>query len=442
MNLIVIFISCISIFNLVFARNITIHPISFSKIEMIYLDQAFYSCKNENMKRFKKVNVGTLNISDKAKEYVNQALDANRLSYGPFLKKFETKFAEKHEACFAQVSNSGTSSLLIALQALKEFHGWNDEDEVIVPAVTFVATPNVVIHNKMQPVFVDVEPNYYEIDPAKIEEKITPKTRAIMVVHLFGQPCDMSPIWDLAQKYNLKIIEDSCETMFARYKGKMVGTLGDIGCFSTYVAHLLTTGVGGLSVTNNPDYAVIMRSLLNHGRDSIYISIDDDDNLTGEQLKEVIGKRFSFVSIGHSFRLTELEGALGVAQMEELEGIVAQRRKNAAYLIKGLKKLEDVLQLPKTRLDTEHSFMMFPIVLKKEKKIDCVNFLEQQGIETRDMLPLINQPIYKKMFKIKKGDYPIADWINENGFYIGCHQDLIQEDLDYMIGTIKKYFEK
>lgn len=440
MNLIVIFISCVAIFNLVFARDITIHPISFSKVEMIYLNQALYSCKNENVKRSKKVNVGTLNISDKAKEYVNQALDSNRLSYGPFLKKFETSFAVKHEASFAQVSNSGTSSLHIALQALKEFHGWNDEDEVIVPAVTFVATPNVVIHNKMQPVFVDIEPNYYEIDPAKIEEKITPKTRAIMVVHLFGQPCDMSPIWNLASKYNLKIIEDSCETMFARYKGKMVGTLGDIGCFSTYVAHLLTTGVGGLSVTNNPDYAVIMRSLLNHGRDSIYISIDDDDNLTGEQLKEVIGKRFSFVSIGHSFRLTELEGALGVAQMEELEGIVAQRRKNAAYLINGLKDLEGVLQLPKIRQDTEHSFMMFPIVLKKEKKVDCVNFLEQQGIETRDMLPLINQPIYKNMFKIKKGDYPIADWINENGFYVGCHQDLTQDDLDYMICKIKEYF--
>lgn len=425
------------------SRSIKIQPVKFTQKETSYLEQAInylnqavLTYKNSS----KKIEVGTLNISDKAKEYVNQALNSNRLSYGPFLKKFEALFAKAHESKFALVSNSGTNSLQVALQALKEFHNWSDGDEVIVPAVTFIATSNIVLHNKMVPVFVDVEENYYELNPALIEEKITPRTRAIIPVHLFGQPCDMNPICEIAKKYNLKIIEDSCETMLARYKGKMVGTLGDIGCFSTYIAHLLTTGVGGLSVTNNPDYAIIMRSLLNHGRDSIYISIDDDDNVSHEKLKEIIAKRFSFISVGHSCRLTELEGALGVAQMEDLPAIVEKRRCNAVYLLKGLKELELYIQLPYTRAETEHSFMMFPLVLRKEAKEKLVNYLEENGIETRDMLPLINQPIYQKLFKLNPIDYPIADWVNKNGFYIGCHQDLTQDDLDYIIDTIKSYF--
>ena len=387
------------------------------------------------------IGVGTFSFGKNARAYIDQIFYTKRLSYGPFLKQFESLFAKTHESKFCVSSNSGTSSLQVALQALKEIHDWQDGDEVIVPAVTFVATSNIVLHNNMNPVFVDVDPDYYELDPALIEQAITPKTRAIIPVHLFGQPCDMDPIRAIAQKHNLKIIEDSCETMLAKYKGESVGNLGDIGCFSTYVAHLLITGVGGLATTSNPEYAIKMRSLVNHGRDSIYMSIDDDKNISNDQLKEVIARRFSFVSIGHSFRITELEGALGLAQLEELDSIVAKRRANAAYLTKHLKDLQSYIQLPKIRKDTEHSFMMFPIVIKNMPKTKLVNYLEEHGIETRDMLPLINQPIYVKKFGIKKGDYPVADWINENGFYVGCHQDLTQEDLDYIVAIIHNFFK-
>jgi len=388
------------------------------------------------------VPVGALKITEKAKQYVNQVLDSNRLSYGPFLQKFERDFAHIHECKFGLVSNSGTSSLQIALQALKELHDWQDGDEVLVPAVTFIATSNIVLHNRMLPVFVDIEPDYYEIDPALIEAKITPRTRAIIVVHLFGQPCDMDPIQAIAQKYNLNIIEDSCETMFARYKGKMVGNLGDIGCFSTYIAHLLTTGVGGLSTTNNPDYAIKMRSLLNHGRDSIYISIDDDDSTDEATMHEIIAKRFAFVSVGHSFRITEMEGALGVAQLETKDEMIQKRKANATYLTKQLRLFENHLQLPKIRPETDHVFMMYPLVLKHEPKRKMVQFLEKYGIETRDMLPLICQPIYKKMFNIQEGQYPIADWVNANGFYVGCHQELTREDLDHIVTVIDAYYNR
>lgn len=388
------------------------------------------------------IGVGTLNLSDKAKEYVNQVLESNRLSYGPFLKKFETEFAKMHNAKFCVSSNSGTSALQVALQALKIYHNWSDGDEVIVPATTFVATSNIVLHNNMTPVFVDVEDEYYELDPTLLEQKITEKTRAIIVVHLFGQPCDMDPILEIAKKYNLRIIEDSCETMLATYKGRLVGTLGDIGCFSTYIAHLATTGVGGLSTTNNPEYAVLMRSLVNHGRDSIYISIDDDNGLTSEQLKEVIDRRFSFIYPGHSFRITELEGAIGVAQLEDLPHAIYKRRQNAQYLTDKLSDLKDKLQVPAIRPQTEHSFMMYPIVLLEEAKRDLVNYLENNGIETRDMLPLINQPVYKKLLNICAKDYPVSEWIVKNGFYVGCHQDLSQEHLDYISDLIHNYYNQ
>lgn len=389
-------------------------------------------------KRF--IGVGTLRISEKQKHYVNQVLDSNRLTYGPFTKKFESEFSSLHECKFGVMSNSGTSALHIAIAALKEIHNWKDGDEIIVPAVTFVATSNTVIHNNLKPVFVDVQKDYYGIDPNLIEDKITSRTKAIIPVHLVGMPCDMDPIKKIAVKHGLKIIEDSCETMFANYKGKRVGSLGDIACFSTYIAHLITTGVGGINTTNNQEYAIALRSLMNHGRDSIYICIDDDKGKNKKELKEIIARRFNFVKLGHSFRATEMEAALGIAQLETWSDMIQKRRQNGKYLTEGLSKFGDNVQLPKIREGCEHSFMMYPLVLRKEKKERAVNYLENNGIETRDLLPLINQPIYKKLFGIDANDYPVADWINNNGFYIGCHQDLTQSDLDYVIDIFKGLF--
>ena len=238
------------------------------------------------------IGVGTQIINDKAKKYINEILESKRISYGPFLKKFEQEFAKIHGAKFAIASSSGTSALQVAIQGLKELNDWKDGDEIIVPSVTFVATMNIVLHNNLKPVIIDVDKNYYEINPELIEEKITKRTRAIIPVHLFGQPCDMEPIMKIAKKHNLKVIEDSCETMFAKYKGKFTGTFGEIGCFSTYVAHLISTGVGGINTTNDPLLAVKLRSLFNHGRDAIYISIDDVKNKSDKEFKEIIQKRF------------------------------------------------------------------------------------------------------------------------------------------------------
>ncbi len=386
------------------------------------------------------IGVGTFKTSDKARSYVNQVLDSERLSYGPFTQKFERIFAAKHDSRHGVMTASGTCALLIGLAALKNKYGWKDGDEVIVPAVTFVATSNIVLQLNMKPVLVDVDPVYYELNPDLIEEAITPRTRAIIPVHLFGCPCDMDPIMVIANKHDLRVIEDSCETMFAKYKGQSVGSFGDVGCFSTYVAHILITGIGGLCTTNEADLAVNIRSLMNHGRDSIYLNIDDDKNKSKEEMEMIVKRRFSFVQMGYSFRVTELEGALGLAQIEDHEEMMIRRRANAHFLMEKLSYLNDRIQLPTIRPESDHSFMMFPIVLQHEKKEKFVNYLESVGIETRDMLPLTNQPYYTNDLGIVEDDYPEAKKINDNGFYVACHQDLSESEKDYIVAKFDDYF--
>jgi dTDP-4-amino-4,6-dideoxygalactose transaminase len=348
--------------------------------------------------------------------------------------------ASAHGCRFGIMTNSGTSSLQIALAALKDRYGWHDGDEVIVPAVTFIATSNVVLQNNMKPVFVDVDPVFYEIDPNKIEAAISPKTRCIIPVHLFGCPCDMRPILTIAERHNLRIIEDSCETMFARLNGTSVGSFGDVACFSTYVAHILTTGVGGLCTTNDPDLAVRLRSLMNHGRDSIYLNIDDDDDKSEKEKELIIQRRFRFVQMGFSYRTTEMEAAIGVAEYEIHPEMMKRRLANANYLIENLKPFEDRLQLPTRRKDADHAFMMFPVVLKEAEKRDIVNYLEANSVETRDMLPVTNQPFYKKVLNLNEDDYPVAKWINRSGFYFACHHNLSSIEREYIVEVFRRYF--
>lgn len=386
------------------------------------------------------IGVGTFKVTDKMRDYVNESLDNERISYGPMSRKLEAQFAKMHDCKFAVLSNSGTSSLQVALQTLKELHGWKDGDEVLVPSVTFVATVNIILHNNMTPILVDVEHDMYGMEPVLVERAVTDRTRAMIPVHLFGMPCNMSALSSIAKAHDLKVLGDSCETMLVRHRGVSCGAWGDIVCFSMYVAHLLTAGVGGIATTNNPDYAAVMRSLVNHGRDGIYISIDDDEGLTNSQLKEVISRRFNFERIGHSYRITELEAALALAQLDDLHKMIETRQQNAGRLTAALWDLNDVLQLPTIRPRTDSSFMMMPLVLKHETKENLVAFLEEHGVETRDMLPLTNQPCYKGMWN--PDDYPVATWINESGFYCGVHHALTYNDIDLISDLIHDYFQR
>jgi perosamine synthetase len=387
------------------------------------------------------VPVGGFEATDRTRDLVGQVLDSGRLSYGPMTREFEKRFAAMHDCRHAVFCNSGTSALHIAIACLKEAGGWQDGDEVIVPALTFVATSNMVLTNGLTPVFVDVAPATYNIDSAQIEAAISERTRAIMPVHLFGQPCEMDPILEIAHRHGLRVVEDSAETMFARYKGRSVGAFGDVGCFSTYIAHLLVTGVGGFATTNSDEHAVVLHSLLNHGRDSIYLNIDDRGHTAAERLKIAEG-RFRFVRFGHSFRATELEAAVGLAQLDDMPELIRRREENAGYLIDRLGLFENELQLPSWPDYVDHVFMMFPIVIRdsKTRKGDLVSHLEENGVETRDMVPLLNQPIYKERFGDIEGRFPTAKRVNESGFYVGCHPYLEEEQLDHVVRQVEGFF--
>ena len=383
------------------------------------------------------VTLGIFKASDRARQLVNQVLDTGRISYGPLSKQFEDEFSAMHGCKYGVVSNSGTSSLHVAVQAIKELYGLMNGYEVLVPAITFVATVNVLLHNGLRPVLVDVEPQYYGMDVNDAERKTTNRTVMMMPVHLFGMPCQIDALRIHAKSKSMFIVEDSCEVMFVGLNGKPVGSWGDVGCFSTYVAHLMSTGVGGIATTNSPNIAAKMRSLVNHGRDGIYLSIDDD-NVSSTKLKEVASKRFRFESIGHSFRITELEAALAVAQLEDKDVMLRARRENAGALSEALCEMEDTLQLPHVRPNAEHAYMMYPIVLRRGNKWALCNYLEERGIETREMLPLIGQPCYAGRWTEK--EYPVAANINKNGFYVGCHQGLTTEDMVYVAENIRAFF--
>ncbi|MDP3735688.1 MAG: DegT/DnrJ/EryC1/StrS family aminotransferase [bacterium] len=395
-------------------------------------------------RRAQQIGTGGAVISPYAKRLVNRVLDSGRLSYGPYLKRFEREFARMHDRRFGIVCSSGTAALQIALHALKEHDRWKDGDEVLVPAVTFIATSNVVLHNNLRPVFVDIDPTTYNIDPRLIEARITPRTRAIMPVHLFGLSADMLPIRRIARRHNLRIVEDSCETAGVHYRGKPVGSMGDIACYSMYIAHLVTTGVGGMILTNDPELVVRCRSLMNHGRDAIYIAPDDDRGKRGTALQEVVARRFNFVSVGHSHRVTEMEGALGVAQLRELPATLRLRQRHAARLLAGLAPYREHLVLPRWPTHSEHAFMMFPIVVREEspiKRDELVEHLEEWNIETRPIFPLLNQPVYKKLFGDIERDYPVAERIVRDGLFIGCHPEMGREDVEYVLAVFRKFFE-
>lgn len=371
----------------------------------------------------KRIGVGDVKLSATAKRYVNEALDNNRLSYGPFSKRFERSFADLEGRKFAAFVNSGTDALRIGLAAMKELYGWPDGAGVLVPALTFVASLNVVIQNNLMPILVDIDPEFYDMKPYTVADG---EAVAAMPVSLFGQP----HAW-MDPSYSLKLIEDSCETMFVRGFGQRA----DVTAYSTYACHLINTGVGGLATSDDPKLASLVRSIANHGRSGIYTGIDQ---AMGQ--REVMDARFHFDRMGYSARATELEAAIGCAEVEDWETNFLTRRRNARHLREALSDLP--LQLPKERIPGQHSYMMFPIVCHNGVDRDrLTQHLEANLIETRPMLPLTNQPYVRELFGgYLKWKYRNAERVNSQGFYVGCHQHLDLDDIQRMSDVFHNFF--
>lgn len=388
--------------------------------------------------RNRTVTLADWRSTDQQIKNVNQVLKSGRLTYGDFTRDFERNFADLHDRDFAIFVNSGTSGLQVALHYFKEKYGWEDGDEVIVPAVTFVATVNVILQNRLKPVIVDVG-EYFHIDPNLIQEAITDRTRCIMPVDLLGQPCEIDKIMKIAKKNKLKVIEDSCEAMFVNYQDKPVGSQADIAVYSSYLAHIISTGVGGFIVTNNKKDEEYMRSMIWHGRDNLYLNIDANDKV---DKKKLLHARFKFDKPGYSYRLTELEAAIGVDELDRNFEIVDLRQNNAQTLTQLLKPLEDIgtIVLPKVRPNAESCWMFYPIIVGPRHRDKLALFLEEKGIQTRWIMPLTNQPIYKDW--CVEDHYPVAKSINQCGILLGCHHFLTLKDLQYTASCIKEYFDQ
>lgn len=386
------------------------------------------------------IPVGTFRTTQRMHQLINEVLLSEQISYGTKSRQFEGDFARLHGCRYGLLSNSGTSSLQVGLQAMKEVHLWERYHQVIVPATTFIASANVIRHVGLRPVFVDVDPLTFNLDPTRLGEKLTEDTRCIIPVHLLGQPADIEGI-TANFEHEIKILEDSCECMFASHHGGSVGALGDIAAFSTYVAHILVTGVGGLNTTNNPLYAGKIRSLLNHGLELEQLNPDEDFSP-----QPMPGRRFLFDTYGHSYRLTEFEAALGLAQLETHAEMISVRRRNAARYQLRLADLNERYDAPlswqvqaqeNTSTPMMQSLVLNPKQGRNLSKATLTQHLNEHGIETRDIPSCLGHKVYAWL---SPNDYPVSQWLLESGFYVGCTQAMTIEDVDYVCDCLEGYF--
>ncbi len=391
-----------------------------------------------------KIPFGTISITEKSKELINESLNSRRVSSGKYVREFEERFAKLVGVKEAVAVSSGTDADILSMAVLHDF-GAKRDDEIIVPALSFVATGNAVLHAGFRPVFVDIERETLNINPREIEKVITKKTRAILVVHLMGKPADMDKICQIAKKYNLYIIEDAAEAHGARYKGRNVGTLGDMAAYSTYLAHLISTVEGGVVVTNRSDFADILRSLRAHGRTCkckvCILNLKSGYCPKRFQHKEDI--RFLFERIGYSSKMNELEAAVGLGNLDIFNEILEKRRKNLLSLMKKFEKFKPYLTTIEEEKDEKIGPHAFPIIIQEGapfKRNQLVDYLEKNDIETRHLFS--SMPTQCKGFSFlgyKFGDFPNAEFIGNNGLHIGVHQDLNEKHIDYFIETVDKF---
>ena len=367
------------------------------------------------------------------------------VTMGEKVKKFEEMFAEYIGVKNAIMVNSGSSANLLALSVLTNpivKDRIQKGEEIITPAITWSTTVFPIINVGAVPVLVDVDLNTYTIDTNEVEKAITDKTRAIMLVHLLGNPCDMKKIIKIAEEHDLFVIEDCCEAHGAEFNGKKVGSFGDISTFSFFFSHHISTIEGGMILTDNEEYGEIAKSLRAHG----WIrELKNKDKIAAEYPE--IDERFLFINVGFNLRPTEIQGAFGIHQIKKLDKFIEIRRNNAKYWTKKLEKYSDYLILPKERLNTKHVWFGYPITVKPTAPFtrkEFVDFLEKKGIETRPIMAgdIVEQPVMK-LFKYRKvGDLNNSKFIMRNSFFFGNHQGIGKAEREYIVDCISEFIEQ
>lgn len=355
------------------------------------------------------------------KKYLAECIETGWISSeGPFVAKFEQMFAICVQRKHGVAVNNGTSALDVAVEVLRIGPG----DEVIMPAFTIISCVGQLVRAGARPVLVDSDPITWNMDVSQIESKITNRTRAIMVVHIYGLPVDMDPILDIAARRGLRIIEDAAEMHGQTYKGRPCGSFGDISTFSFYPNKHITTGEGGMIVMNDDQLAKDCRSLRN--------------------LCFIPERRFVHERLGWNFRMTNLQGALGVAQLERLTEFVERKRRMGRLYSEMLAGLRNVkIPLPKTDY-ADNIYWVFGLVPDEDTGIDAkeaISRLAKMGIDCRPFFcPMHQQPVLKRMGLFEGQHYPVAEHLHRQGFYIPSGMALTDAQIGTVAGAVKEIF--
>jgi perosamine synthetase len=358
-------------------------------------------------------------VDGNEKRYLNECIDTGWISSeGPFIKRFEEEFAARVARKHGIAVSNGSVALDVAVAAL----GMGAGDEVILPAFTIISCAAAIVRAGAVPVVVDSNPQTWNMDVSQLEAKITPRTKAIMVVHIYGLPVDMEPLLELAEKYGLRVIEDAAEMHGQTYKGKPCGSFGDISTFSFYPNKHITTGEGGMVVTDDDQLAERCRSLRN--------------------LCFQPQRRFVHEELGWNFRMTNLQAALGVAQLERLDEFVARKRHMGRRYTELLADIPG-LELPLERTDyAENIYWVYGIVLKDEVPFDAAEAMQRLSrhkIGTRPFFwPMHEQPVFHKMGLFKGESHPVAERMARRGFYIPSGLALTDEQIERVADVLRE----
>ena len=352
------------------------------------------------------------------KKYLMECVDTGWISSeGPFVKRFEEDFAAYVGCEHGVAVCNGTAALEVALAAA----GVSKGDEVIMPAFTIISCALAALRVGAIPVLVDVESDTYNMDVSQVRDKITDKTKALMPVHMYGHPVDMDPLMKIAGKHNLKVVEDAAEVHGAEYKGRKCGGIGDVGSFSFYANKIITTGEGGMIVTNNAEAAEKARSYRN--------------------LAHSPEKRFLHKELGYNFRMTNLQAAVGVGQLECIDKFVSMKRKTAKSYTKRLSNI-DGLKLPQEKKWAKNVYWMYTVELDEKLGVsaeEVMALLKEKGVGTRSFfIGLHEQPCLRDLGLFEGDDYPVTERIAEYGFYLPSGLALTSEQIDTVCDAVEE----
>ncbi len=379
-----------------------------------------------------------LTVPTYGSEEVEEALDSllsTWVSMGKKVKRFEEMFAEYLGSKHAVMVNSGSSANLLALSLLTNPmvpDRIEPGSEIITPAVTWVTTVYPIVNVGCVPVLVDVDSETFNILPEEVEKALSGKTRALMPVHLLGSPCLIDQLRKTAEERDLFLVEDACESTGAEFRGHKVGTFGDMGTFSFYMSHHISTIEGGMIVTDDDDFYEYLKAMRAFGwvrdlRDSKKFSEENPG----------IDPRFLFLTSGYNLRPTEIQGAFGIHQIKKLDKFIAMRRRNAQYWNKKLQSYEDMVILPREDPETRHVYFGYPLTLRKGAQVsreEMVAYLEKRGVETRPIMAgnILEQPVMRQLKHRAVGDLRNSRLIMRRSFFFGNHNGIGAEEREFI----------